>query len=197
MNMTHNDLKQEAFKRVKLFCKNVEKNMNNYIISDSFNDPTKHPEGYCLRIDSIYGVKKSQIKKQTNERTNLFLKFNLTFFNPKTLQFFGNTYRSPILRVKVNETLHYELAESNPLFVYFLANVDPTAKGQAYIVFEILLVEMTEDNRVLSQTCEGWGLLDIENQNNLNSKGVTSKVYLGTPRNLLYKNMKSRVFLIF
>jgi hypothetical protein len=192
MNITKVDLKQETFKRVKLFCRNVEKNMNNYIISDTFNDPAKHPEGYCLRIDSIYGVKKSQIKKQNpNERTTHCLRFNLTFFNPRTLQFFGNTYRSPFLKVRINETLHYELAENNPLFVYFLANIDPSVKGQAYIVFEILLVEIAEDERVISQTCEGWGLFEIENQNNLNSKGVTSKVYLGTPRNLLYKNLKS------
>jgi hypothetical protein len=193
MSTQHQDNAQDAFKRVKLFCRNVEKNMNNYIMSEALNDPAKYPEGYCLRIDSIYGVKKSQIKKQTKENTNLFLRYNLTFFNPKTLEFFGNTYRSPFLKVRINETLHYELAENNPLFVYFLANVE--SKGQAYIVFEILLVEVAEDNRVISQTCEGWGLLEIENQNNVNSKGVTSKVYLGTPRNLLYKNIKSNSFL--
>src|SRR5690348_10512135 len=111
-NTNENFKQQEAFKKVKLFCRNVEKNMNNYMISDTFNDPAKYPEGYCLRIDSIYGVKKSQIKRtntNTKEPTNIFLRYNLTFFNPKTLQFFGNTYRSPFLKVRINETLNYEL----------------------------------------------------------------------------------------
>src|SRR5689334_22350250 len=113
-NTNENSQRQEAFKKVKLFCRNVEKNMNNYMTSDTFNDPAKYPEGYCLRIDSIYGVKKSTLRRtNTKEQTNMFLRYNLTFFNPKTLQFFGNTYRSPFLKVRINETGHYELAENN------------------------------------------------------------------------------------
>jgi hypothetical protein len=182
--------KEEAIIKIKKFSKQLEKNINNFIPSISLNDPTKPISSYFLKIDSIYGVKKT--KKNLSGKNNFFLRFNLNFFNTKTFEFFGNTYKSPYLKVKINETSHYELAETEPLYIYFLTNLDPTIKNQVMLIFEILLVEIAEDNRVVSQTCEGWGMLEIDDHTN--TKGVTADVYLGTPRNLLYNNMKSIIF---
>lgn len=184
--------KEESIIKVKKFCKQLEKNINNYIQSLSLNDPTKPISAYFLKIDSIYGVKKTK-KTNIGGRNNFFLRFNLNFFNCRTFEFFGNTYKSPYLKVKINETSHYELAEGEPLFIYFMTNLDPLIKNQAMIIFEILLVEIAEDGRVVNQTCEGWGMLEIEDHNN-STKGVTANVYLGTPRNLLYNNMKSILY---
>ena len=180
--------KEESIMKIKKFCKQLEKNINNYIPSVALNDPTKPISSYFLKIDSIYGVKKTK-RTVLSGKNNFFLRFNLNFFNTKTFEFFGNTYKSPYLKVKINETSHYELAETEPLFIYFLTNLDTTIKNQVMIIFEILLVEIAEDNRVINQTCEGWGMLEIDDHNN--TKGVTADVYLGTPRNLLYNNMKS------
>jgi hypothetical protein len=179
--------------KVKKFCKQLEKNINNYIPSIYFSDLSKPISSYFMKIDSIYGVKKTK-RTLSSGKNNFFLRFNLNFFNPKTFEFFGNTFKSQYLKVKLNETSHYELAEGEPLYIYFMTNLDPTIKNQAMIIFEILLVEIAEDNRVVNQTCEGWGMLEIEDQNN--TKGVTADVYLGTPRNLLYNNMKSNIILI-
>ena len=56
---------------------------------------------------------------------------------------------------------------------------------------EILYVETTEDDRLISQSTEGWSLLQL-NDNGKNSQKLSSYIYGGTPRTLLTKDIKSK-----
>lgn len=185
------NIKDDKLRKLRKFCRILEKNMNNFIASEYLNDPNKIPKGYSIKIESVNGIKKIFPKNTVrNPKNKYFLRFFITFFNQKTSEFFGNTFKSPLLKIKFTDSGHYELAESDPLYVYFLSNLKNEGKNIAFCIIEVIFVETTEDERILSQTCEGWGLLEVE-ETNSGQKGLPTSVFMGTPRNLLHKALKS------
>lgn len=183
-------LKKEAkIKRIKKFSRFLEKNINNYINFNASYDQNRVIKGFYLKIDSVNGIKKIFPKEKLVPGRKYFLRFFVTFYNTTTSQFFGNTYKSPLLNIKFNETGHYELNESEPLYVYFMSDsIDP--KNGIYAVLEILFVEAAPDLRIVSQNCEGWSLLDLQ-ESPVGKMGTPVQIFTGTPRNLMHKAMKS------
>ena len=183
-------LKREVkIKRIKKFSRFLEKNINNYINFNNTYDQSRVIKAFYLKIDSVNGIKKIFPKEKIVPGMKYFIRFFITFYNTTTTQFFGNTYRSPLLNIKFNETGHYELNESEPLYVYFL-NDSTDPKNGIYAVLEILFVEAAQDLRIISQNSEGWGLLDLQ-ETAASKMGTPVQIYTGTPRNLMHKAMKS------
>ncbi len=200
---THNNqleqdkkLKREAkIKRIKKFSRYLEKNVNNYINFNIANDQSRVIKGFYLKIDSVNGIKKIFPKEKLVQGSKYFLRIFITFYNTTTSQFFGNTFKSQLLNIKFNETGHYELNESEPLYVYFLSDsTDP--KNGIYAVLEILFVEAAQDLRIISQNCEGFGLLDLQ-ETPAGKMGTPIQIFTGTPRNMIHKAMKSKMKFYF
>ncbi len=201
-NPTHNliqkqedkKFKREAkIKRIKKFCRFLEKNINNYInLNQPLYDQNKSIKGLYLKIDSVNGIKKIIPKEMLTNDKKFFIRFFITFYNTATSQFFGNTYKSPLLNIRFNETGHYELYEPEPLYVYFLGDSND-GKNHTFGVLEILFVETSLDFRIISQNCEGWGFLDIQ-ESEVRKSAMPTQIFSGTPRNLMHKGMKSKFF---
>lgn len=189
--------REEKIKRIKKFSRFLEKNMNNHLNLNLANDQSRIIKGFYLKIDSVNGIKKIFPKEKLVQGRKYFLRFFITFYNTTTSQFFGNTYKSPLLNIKFNETSHYELNESEPLYVYFLSDsTDP--KNGIYAVLEILFVEAAQDLRIISQNCEGWGLVDLQ-ETPAGKMGTPIQIFTGTPRNLMHKALKGKLknFIVF
>src|SRR5690349_18175598 len=86
--------------RVRKFCRIIEKNMNNYINIEGQQDSNRQCQGFFLKIDSINGIKRNWKDNIIPKDRNFYMRFFLTFFNQKTLQFFGNTYKSQLLPIR-------------------------------------------------------------------------------------------------
>jgi len=184
-------LKKEAkIKRIKKFSRYLEKNMNNHINFNMSFDQNRIIKGLFLKIESVNGIKKLIPKEKIDPNKRFYLRFFITFYNSKTNQFFGNTYKSPLLNIKFNHTGHYELNEIDPLYVYFLSDSNDPKSG-IFCILEILFVEADSELRINSQTCEGWGLLDLQ-ETTVGKMGNPTQVFTGTPRNLMHKAMKSK-----
>lgn len=190
-----NHIKNENHKkRIKKFCRIVEKNANNFIplkIPLEFNNNnTPIPKGQYLRIDSINGLKKILPREQIIGK-KFFLRIFITFFHSNSSQFFGNTYKSQLFNIRFNETGHYELNELDPLYVYFLCDANDVKNGISAIM-EILFIEAAEDLRIISQSCEGWSLLELQEGQN-GKMGNTAKINNGSPRVLMHKNANCKI----
>lgn len=180
---------ENKIKRIKRFSKILEKNINNYMNMNINFDPSRVIRGLYLKIDSINGIKKIFPKEKLIPGRKYFLRFFVTFYNTNICQFLGNTYKSLLLSIRFNETGHYELNERDPLYVYFLSDSSDSKNG-IFAILEILFVETSEDLRIISQTCEGWGMLDL-NETPIGKMGTPIQIYSGTPRNLMHKSSKS------
>jgi hypothetical protein len=186
---------ENHIKRIKKFCRILEKNTNNYIPFKFSGQNNLISKGLYLRIDSINGIKKIIPKEQVAGK-NFFIRIFLTFFHNNSTQFFGNTYKSQLLNIKFNDTGHFELNELDPLYVYFLCEANDNKNG-INAIMEILFVETNEELRILNQTSEGWGLLEIQESPN-GKNGVSTKIYSGSPMILMHKNINGNfIFLKF
>jgi hypothetical protein len=177
---------ENHLKRIKKFCRILEKNTNNYIPFKFSTENNQITKGMYLRIDSINGIKRI-LPKDGNLGKKFFIRIFLTFFHYNSTQFFGNTYKSDLLNIKFNETGHFELNELDPLYVYFLCDANDDKNGISAIM-EILFVETADDLRIVNQTSEGWGLLEIQESPN-GKNGIATKVYSGSPMVLMHKNI--------
>jgi len=69
-NQTYYDVSEKEYEdnlaKTRKFCRNVEKNLNNYIKNETFYDPSKPSSTYFLSIESISGIKKEQKAVNTN-----------------------------------------------------------------------------------------------------------------------------------
>jgi hypothetical protein len=185
---------------VRKFCRMIERNMNNFQSIDSYQDASRQCRGFFLKLDSVNGIKKSWKNNAIPNDKNYYLRFFLTFFNQKTSQFYGNTFKSPMLKIKFNETGHYELIDKDPLYVYFLTNTNTNQNGNTassssmsklihQCVVEVVFVETNKSDYILNQTCEGWGVIDVSEDSGMDQKQGSTPVYLGTCRSLLNKNL--------
>lgn len=104
--------------------------------------------------------------------------------------FFGNTYRSGNVGIKTLQSFYIDISEKQ--YIYFIANNKPTNDTQQSIMalVEVLYVETTDDDRIVSQHTEGWSLLNL-NDNGKNNQKLSAHIYGGTPRNLFIKDLKS------
>lgn len=185
-----NSRKGDQLKTLKKFCRILEKNMNNYIDIHNNSDPNRIIKGLYLKIDSVNGIKKILPKEKIIKGNKYFLRFFITFFNSAISQFFGNTYKSPLLNIKFNQTGHYELNELEPLYIYFLSDIIDQ-KNAINAILEIIFVETSDDLRIISQSCEGWGIMEVLDTP-VGKMGNPTQIYMGTPRNLMYKPVKSK-----
>ena len=113
----------------------------------------------------------------------IFLTF-CTVDKSNQYQFFGNTYRSGNIPMKTGKNFYVDLEK--PQYVYFIANSSSGESGNMALI-EVLYIETTDDDRVISQVSEGWGLLSL-NENSSGSGKVSARMYGGTPRNLFIKD---------
>ena len=93
---------------------------------------------------------------------------------------------------------YIEINEKQNAYFIGIAN-----KQTLYCLIEVVYVETTADDIVISQTSEGWSLLNINYENSGINDGSNSKlsaqVYGGSPRILQMKDIKSNIlyFLIY
>lgn len=182
---------------VRKFCRMIERNMNNFQSMDNNQDSGRQCRGFFIKLDSVNGIKKSWKNNSLPNDKNFYLRFFMTFFNNKTSQFYGNTFKSPLLKIKFNETGHYELIDKDPLYVYFLTNTNSNngnimgsvPKLIHQCVVEVVFVETNKSDYILNQTCEGWGIIDVSEDSGMDQKQGSTPVYLGTCRSLLNKNL--------
>ena len=178
------------------FIRNLVKNMNNSRNLSSTVDKKDKSYGYTIGIYSISGLYNNPKEFMINPTKKYFLRYFINMYNSITRQQYGNTYRSPLLPIKIGENNYIELLEKNPFFVYVLSQ-EPKNEN---LVVQIVLVETTSDEVILQEKCEGWALLKLsprkkekENENeNEKNDGKTelelSRIYIGTPRELIFKN---------
>ena len=113
-------------------------------------------------------------------------------YNSITNQLYGNTYRSPLIPIKINENDSIELINKTTIFVYVLSK-EPKSDQ---IVTQIILVESSQDEVILKEKCLGWTLLNLieKNGNSEQQKNIVLKhipIYRGTPRELIFKRAPS------
>jgi len=194
--MTKN-IKDENLKRVRRFCRMLERNLNSYYNSDYLHDINRQCKGFFLKIDSINGIKKIWPNNIVPQGRKFYIRFFMTFYNQQTSQFIGNTYKSPLLKITFNKAGHYELDQKDPLYVYFLSQPQSNYNQGGKVLYdqcaiEIIFVETNESDYVLAQNCEGWGVLNIvDNSENPITKSSSTGVYLGSCRQLLHKGPKT------
>ena len=173
------------------FIRNLIRNMNNSrTLSNTVNKKEKN-YGYSILIDSFTGLFNNPKELPFNSGKKYFIRYYINMYNESTKQLYGNTYRSPLFSIKINNDNSIELINKN-FFVYVLSQ-DP--KNEKLVV-QIIIVETTYDGEVtLQEKCLGWSLLrlllknenDNENNQNQNDREY-APINRGTPRELIFKN---------
>ena len=174
------------------FIRNLIRNMNNSRnLSNTVNKNEKY-YGYAILIDTFTGLYNNPKELPFNSGKKYFIRYYINMYNESTKQLYGNTYRSPLLPIKIKNDNSAELINNN-FYVYVLCQ-DP--KNEKLVV-QIIIVETTYDDEViLQEKCLGWSLLRLllknENENNQNQDehiiAKFSPINAGTPRELIFKN---------
>ena len=174
------------------FIRNLIRNMNNSRnLSNTVNKNEKN-YGYAILIDTFTGLSNNPKELPFNSGKKYFIRYYINMYNESTKQLYGNTYRSPLLSIKIKNDNSIELINNN-FFVYVLCQ-DP--KNEKLVV-QIIIVETTYDDEViLQEKCLGWSLLRLllknENENNQNQNehiiAEFSHINGGTPRELIFQN---------
>jgi hypothetical protein len=189
----------DSFQRLRRFFKVTECNMNNSTKIETTISSDRQTKGYIFRLENINGIKKPISFKQPSENTSYSLRYFINMFNNSTNHFFGNTYRSPLIPIAIDEqTGHIRFTEQNLLQSYVLC---PDTENDQCIL-QIVFVENTKnDNIIISQICEGWTIISIKDFvtgdiNAFPSQQIPkrqSQLYKGSPRDLLFKDKNSLV----
>ena len=191
-NINSNNLVQyfgnNSFQCLK-FIRTLVKNINNSRNIPSIVDKKEKNIGFSICLDSFKGLFNNPDELVINSQKKYFIRYFLNVYNSLTNQLYGNTYRSPLLPVKINENDSIELINANKLFVYILAKDPKNDK----IVTQIILVETSNDEVILQEKCLGWTLLNLiekdeklDAQKNIDLKSMP--IYRGTPRELIFKS---------
>jgi len=170
------------------FIRNLVKNMNNSRNLSNTFDKKEKSFGYTIGLYSISGLYNNPKEFIINPTKKYFIRYFINMYNSLNRQQYGNTYRSPLLPIKINEDNSIELQDKNALFVYVLSQ-EPENEN---LVVQIVLVETTSDEVILKEKCEGWALLKLlqknkEKEKDSNQKVEVSRIYIGTPRELIFK----------
>lgn len=192
LNTISNNLTQyfgnNSYQTLK-FIRNLVKNMNNSRNLSNTVDKKEKSFGYTIGLYSISGLYNNPKEFIINPTKKYFIRYFINMYNSLTRQQYGNTYRSPLLPIKINEDNSIELQDKNALFVYVLSQ-EPENEN---LVVQIVLVETTPDEVILKEKCEGWALLKLSQKNkekekrDSNQKVDVSRIYIGTPRELIFK----------
>ncbi len=174
-------------KNLRLFIKAIERNMNNSINIDNTLDKERKSKGYALKIMQINGLKK--IINEPNPKNKYFIRYFINIFNIKTKKFYGNTYRSPIIPIEINDNHYIKQINLEPFYAYVLS---PDFNHDFFVV-QIIFVETNEDEDILSETCEGWTYFKIKRNVSGNPNDhppeqlsfTTSPLFYGSPKLLL------------
>lgn len=172
-NSEINPILLENQQKLKLFCRQIELNRNNFVSSEFKGEDVV---GCRITINSVNGIKKNISKHLSNQYS---IRFSITFYNSNSKQFFGNTIMSKKLKIKFNNSGHFELDDEVQTF-YFFNNL-PENQNVVLAVIEIIFVEMSNEN-VISKTCSGWSFFEVKNLKN--SEKRFEKIYYGSSRNL-------------
>ena len=174
------------------FIRNLIRNMNNTRnLSNTVNKKEKN-DGFAILIDSFTGLFNNPKELIFNSGKKYFIRYYINKYNESTKQLYGNTYRSPLFPIKINNDNSIELINKN-YYVYVLSQ-DPKNEK---LVLQIIIVETTYDDEViLQEKCLGWSLLRLlllknenENKNNNNENDREyAPINRGTPRELIFKN---------
>ena len=170
------------------FIRNLVKNMNNSRNLSNTVDKKEKIYGYTIGLYALSGLYNNSKEFMINPTKKYFIRYFINMYNSLNRQQYGNTYRSPLLPIKINEDNSIELQDKNALFVYVLSQ-EPENEN---LVVQIVLVETTPDEVILKEKCEGWALLKLlqknkEKEKDSNQKVEVSRIYIGTPRELIFK----------
>ena len=199
LNTTNNysqSLPGEDFSNLRVFLRNLEKNFNNsYNTHDTVNKKQKNL-GFTVGIYEFNGLFKDLSEENLNSSNKFYLRYFVNMYNMDNKQMCGNTYRSPLLKIKFNEN-EIQLEKNDPLFLYVLC------QGPSDVmIMQLIFTETTPDDIIIRQSCIGWTffkLCDVLDfiGNNMQNQGnntlSTSFIFLGSPRDLNYKNIKDLV----
>lgn len=184
----------DSVKRLRKFIKMIERNMNNSINLDSNIDITRKSKGYVIRLLSINGIKKVFPNGAPDENLQYSIRYFINMFNSQNMHFYGNTFRSPTIKVSFDQSGYIKILEPHPQQVYVLS---PDEDKDQCIVQIIFVESNKDDDVILSQTCEGWTIFSLKNfvtgdktviANQEIPQGQT-KIFLGSPRDLLTKEV--------
>ena len=175
------------------FIRNLVKNMNNSKNLSTTFDKKEKNYGYTIGLYSFSGIYNNPKELSINPRKKYFIRYFINIFNNLTRQQYGNTYRSPLLPIKINDNNLIEAQDKKPFYVYLLSQEPKNEK----IVVQIILVEASIDEVILQEKCLGWALLNLpfkegnEKENEKKDGEIVleiSAIYRGTPRELIFKN---------
>ena len=176
------------------FIRNLVKNMNNSRNLSNTVDKKEKNYGFTVGLYSFSGLYNNPKELLINSRKKYYIRYFINMYNISTRQIYGNTYRSPLLPIKIGDDNYIELLDKNALFVYILTQ-DPLKEN---LVVQIILVETTSEEVILKEKCLGWSLLrlskkkekDADNRSQNEEQKITleiSQIYIGTPRELIFK----------
>ena len=181
------------------FIRNLAKNINNSRkISNTVNNK-EAIEGYVIGIYSLSGIYNNPKELLITNSRNYYIRFFINIYNKSTRELYGNTYRSPLFPVEINQNNLIELDIKNP-FCFYVLSQEPKHEN---LIVQIILVETNKDEVILKEKCQGWALLSLnkkkekekdkdkekEKENNLNNnEKIIADINRGTPRDLIYKN---------
>ena len=171
------------------FIRSIVKNMNNSRNITNTIDKREKNYGYVMEIRSLTGLYINPDEFIVNSRNKYFIRYFINTYNLSTRQQYGNTYRSPLLAVKISENDSIEFYDNRRLYVYMLSQ-EPKNEN---LVVQIILVETNTDEVILKEKCLGWTLLELflEAQKDNPSGSINpqkAEIYSGTSRELLFKN---------
>ena len=174
------------------FIRSLVKNINNSRNLASTVDKKEKSFGFSIGLDSFTGLFNNPNELVINSQKTYYIRYFLNMYNSITNQLYGNTYRSPLLPVKINENDSIELINKTTIFVYVLSKEPKNDK----IVAQIILVESSQDEVILKEKCLGWTLLNLieKNENPEQQKNIVLKnipIYRGTPRELIFNRSPS------
>ena len=175
------------------FIRNLAKNLNNSRkISDTVNNKDTI-EGYVIGINSLSGLYNNPKELVVTNSRNYYIRFFINIYNKLTRELYGNTYRSPLFPVEIDQNNLIEFDIKNP-FCFYVLSQEPKHEN---LIVQIILVETNKDEVILKEKCQGWVLLslnkkkdkekDKEKNKNDNEK-IIAEINRGTPRDLIYRN---------
>ncbi|MCQ2817076.1 MAG: hypothetical protein MJ252_07410 [archaeon] len=174
-------------KCIRIFIKKLEKNMNSMMNVDHNIDYNRSTIGYALQIESISGLSINK-KDKLKEGETYNVRFIMTVYNRKRKEFIGNTFRSPITKIDVDDTsLIINLAEE--IFTtYFLC----PESNDLILFVQIILVKKEAGDAIMSQSCKGWVMIDLSSaKDNIGSAStIEEEILKGSPRDVLFNELK-------
>ena len=175
------------------FIRNLAKNINNSRkISDTVNNKDTI-EGYVIGINSLSGLYNNPKELVVTNSRNYYIRFFINIYNKLTRELYGNTYRSPLFPVEIEQNNLIEFDIKNPFFFYVLSQ----ESKHENIIVQIILVETNKDEVILKEKCQGWVLLSLnkkkdkekdKEKNKNDTEKTTAEINRGTPRDLIYRN---------